>query len=327
MLKYSFRQVLCAAIISMTPFWTWAQASTSSYPERPVRIIVAFPAGQATDLATRAIAERLTHVFKQPFVVENRPGAASIIGTEAAARSQADGYTLFMGSSGSLAINPGLYKDLPYDAVKDFEPISLTLKVPFFAVTSPEFPVNNIQELVSYLKQHPNEVNLGTAGIGASNHLAAEMFMNTAGVSMLAVPYKGSPPAITDLIAGRLSVMFDTGPVVLPHVQSGKLKLLAVATAEPLSAAPEIVTIAQSGYPGFEAVGWAGLLAPAGTPGDIITKLNKAVVQILSDPEFSRKLAGAELASSTPEEFADYIKSEQQKWGEAIQRAGVVAAR
>src|SRR5690606_9373077 len=155
MLKYSFRQVLCAAIISMTPFWTWAQTSTSSYPERPVRIIVAFPAGQATDLATRAIAERLTHVFKQPFVVENRPGAASIIGTEAAARSQADGYTLFMGSSGSLAINPGLYKDLPYDAVKDFEPISLTLKVPFFAVTNPEFPVNNIQELVSYLKQHP----------------------------------------------------------------------------------------------------------------------------------------------------------------------------
>ena len=293
------------------------------YPNRPVKIIVAFQAGQATDQAARLIAAGLTEMYGQSFYVENRPGAASIIGTELAAKAPADGYTLFMGSSGSLAVNPSLYKKLPYDPVKNFEPISLTLIVPFFLVVNPELPAKNIQELITYLKAHPGKVNFGTAGSGASNHLSMELFMATAGVNMSHIPYKSSPAAVTDLLGGRTSIMFETGPLIIPYLKADRLKAMAVGSLTRASALPDLPTVEQAGFSGFEAVGWAGLLAPAGTPKGIITELNKAVVKIIAEPGFKDKLIGAELKSSSPEWFASYIQSETKKWTKVVKDSGV----
>jgi tripartite-type tricarboxylate transporter receptor subunit TctC len=300
-------------------------AAQDKYPNRPVKIIVAFQAGQATDQATRLIAARLSEMYGQSFYVENRPGAASIIGTEIAAKAPADGYTLFMGSSGSLAVNPSLYKKLPYDPVKDFDPISFTLIVPFFLVANPEFPAKNMQELIAYLKAHPNEVNFGTAGSGASNHLSMELLMATTGVKMSHIPYKSSPAAVTDLLGGRTSIMFETGPLISPYVKAGRLNAMAVGSLSRASALPDLPTVEQTGFQGFEAVGWAGLLAPAGTPKDIIKELNQAVVRIIAEPGFKDKLVGAELKSSSPEWFANYIQSETQKWTKVVKDADVQA--
>ena len=313
----------CLAFFALSePVW-----SQGTYPNRPVKVIVAFPPGQATDQAARAIAQKLSENLGQQFFVENRPGAASIIGSEAAAKSPNDGYTLFMGSSGSLAVNPGMYAKLPYDPIKDFTPISLTLKVPFFVVVNPSMPVGSIKELVAYLKANPDKVNFGSAGNGASNHLSTELFKSVTGVSMVHVPYKGSPPAVTDLLSGQIGLMFETGPLILPHAKSGRLKVLAVGSAQRSLAAPELVTVAESGYPGFETVGWAGLLAPAGTPKDIVTKLNSEVVKILAQPEVTGRFVplGAELLSSSADDFGAYIKSETAKWGKVIRDSGAKA--
>jgi tripartite-type tricarboxylate transporter receptor subunit TctC len=314
---------LCIAVMCFQGV-AWSQAG---YPNRPVKVIVAFPPGQATDQAARAIAQKLSENLGQQFFVENRPGAASIIGAEAAAKSPNDGYTLFMGSSGSLAVNPGMYPKLPYDPIKDFTPISLGLKVPFFLVVHPSIPGATVKELVAYLKANPGKINFGSAGNGASNHLSAELFKSVTGVTMVHVPYKGSPPAVTDLLAGQIGLMFETGPLIMPHVKSGRLKVIAVGSAQRSLAAPDLVTIAESGYPGFETVGWAGLMAPAGTPKEIVTKLNAEVVRILSQPEVTGRFVtlGAELVSSSPEEFGEYIKSETAKWGKVIRDSGAKA--
>ena len=314
---------ICLALVWMQgPAW-----SQAGYPNRPVKVIVAFPPGQATDQAARAIAQKLSENLGQQFFVENRPGAASIIGSEAAAKSPNDGYTLFMGSSGSLAVNPGMYAKLPYDPIKDFTPISLGLKVPFFLVVHPSISAGTVKELVTYLKANPGKINFGSAGIGASNHLAAELFKSVTGVAMVHVPYKGSPPAVTDLFSGQIGLMFETGPLIMPHVKSGRLKVLAVGSARRSLAAPELVTIAESGYPGFETVGWAGLLAPTGTPKEIVTKLNAEIVRILSQTEVTGRFVtlGAELVSSSPEEFGAYIKSETAKWGKVVKDSGAKA--
>jgi tripartite-type tricarboxylate transporter receptor subunit TctC len=310
------------ACLCLLPLTTWAQ---SNYPNRPVRIIVAFPPGQATDQVARAIAQQMTDSFGQQFIVDNRPGAASIIGAEAAAKAPNDGYTLFMGSSGSLAVNPGIYAKLPYDPVRDYTPIGMAFKVPFFVVVRPEFPANSIKELVAHLKANPNKVNFGTAGSGASNHLSTEAFMSAAGVSMVHVPYKGSPPAVTDLLGGQIGLMFETGPLVMPHVKAGRLKVLAVSSGHRSQAAPELTTVAETGYPGFEMVGWAGLLAPTGTPREIVNRLNPELVRIVNQQALKDRFAtlGAELLSSTPEEFGAYIRSEIAKWGKVTKDSGV----
>jgi tripartite-type tricarboxylate transporter receptor subunit TctC len=324
MRNFCSKFIIACAVAMGVPAQAWSQ---NAYPSRPVRIIVAFPPGQATDQTARAIAQKLSENLGQQFYVENRPGAASIIGSEAAAKSPNDGYTLFMGSSGSLAVNPGMYAKLPYDPIRDFTPISMALKVPFFIVVSPAFPANTVKELVAYLKANPGKVNFGSAGNGASNHLSTELFKSVTGVSMVHVPYKGSPPAVTDLLGGQIGLMFETGPLVLPHVKNGRLKAIAVGSAQRSSAAPELVTVAESGYPGFETVGWAGLLAPTGTPKEIVTRLNVEVVRILGQAELKERFVslGAELLSSSPEEFGAYIRSETAKWGKVIKDSGVKA--
>jgi tripartite-type tricarboxylate transporter receptor subunit TctC len=319
------RRALLAAAAALPWVPSTARSQAAGWPNRPVKIIVAFPPGQATDQAARALAQRLSETMGQQFVVENRPGAASIIGSEAAARAPNDGYTLFMGSSGSLAVNPGMYAKLPYDPIRDFVPIGLALKVPFFLVVNPSVPAKSVAELVAYLKANPGKVNFGTAGNGASNHLSAEYFRSAAGVDMVHVPYKGSPPAVTDLLGGQISLMFETGPLTVPHVKTGKLRALAVASAQRSTALPDLLTIAESGYPGFEAVGWAGLLAPAGTPREIVTRVNAEMVRILASAELKERFVamGAELVSSTPEEFDAYIRSETAKWGKVIKDVGI----
>ena len=324
MRNFCFRLVVFCIALTGIQGVAWSQ---SVYPNRPVKVIVAFPPGQATDQAARAIAQKLSENLGQQFFVENRPGAASIIGSEAAAKSPNDGYTLFMGSSGSLAVNPGMYSKLPYDPVKDFTPISLALKLPFFIVVNPTLPATTVKELVAYLKANPDKVNFGSAGNGASNHLSAELFKTVTGVSMVHVPYKGSPPAVTDLLSGQIGLMFETGPLIMPHVKSGRLRVLAVGSAQRSFAAPDLVTVAESGYPGFETVGWAGLLAPAGTPKEIVAKLNAEVVRILSRPEVTGRFVslGAELLSSSADDFGAYIKSETVKWGKVIRDSGAKA--
>lgn len=314
--------IFLAALLQAGVAW-----SQGAYPNKPVKVIVAFPPGQATDQAARTIAQKLSESLGQQFYVENKPGAASIIGSEAAAKSPNDGYTLFMGSSGSLAVNPGMYAKLPYDPIRDFVPISLTLKVPFFVVVNPSVPAGSVKELVAFLKANPNKVNFGSAGNGASNHLSTELFKSVTGVQIVHVPYKGSPPAVTDLLSGQIGMMFETGPLIMPHAKSGRLKVLAVGSAQRSLAAPELVTVAESGYPGFETVGWAGLLAPAGTPRDIVTKLNAEVVKILSQPEVTGRFVtlGAELVSSSADDFDAYIRSETAKWGKVIRDSGAKA--
>ena len=324
MSKFQARLIVAGALAAGVVMPAWPQAA---YPNRPVKIIVAFPPGQATDQTARALAQKMSESLGQQFFIENRPGAASIIGSEVAAKAPNDGYTLFMGSSGSLAVNPGMYAKLPYDAVRDFAPIAQAMKVPFFIVVRNDFPANSVKDLVVYLKANPDRVNYGSAGSGASNHLSTELFKSVAGVSMIHVPYKGSPPAVTDLLGGQIGLMFETGPLVLPHVKSGRLKFLAVGSTQRSSVLPELPTIAESGYPGFETVGWAGLLAPAGTPREIITKLNAEAVRILAQAELKERFVamGAELVSSTPEEFGAYIKSETAKWGKVIRDSGARA--
>ena len=317
-----------ALLASAAALGLHAQAlAQSGYPNRPVKVIVAFPPGQATDQAARTVAQKLSENLGQQFFVENKPGAASIIGSEAAAKSPNDGYTLFMGSSGSLAVNPGMYSKLPYDPVRDFTPISLALKVPFFLVVNPSIQAGAVKDLVAYLKSNPDKVNFGSAGNGASNHLSAELFKSVTGVAMVHVPYKGSPPAVTDLLAGQLGLMFETGPLIMPHVKSGRLKAIAVGSLQRSLAAPDLVTIAESGYPGFETVGWAGFLAPTGTPKEIVARLNAEIVRIIAQPEVSARFVtlGSELASSTPDDFGAYIKSETAKWGKVIRDSGAKA--
>ena len=318
------KTLFAAAALLCACTQAWAQGA---YPNRPVKVIVAFPPGQATDQAARAISQKLSENLGQQFFVENRPGAASIIGSEAAAKSPNDGYTLFMGSSGSLAVNPGMYAKLPYDPIRDFTPIALTLKVPFYLVVHPTVPGATVKDLVGYLKANPGKVNFGSAGNGASNHLSTELFKSTMGVSMVHVPYKGSPPAVTDLLACQIGLMFETGPLIFPHVKSGRLKIIATGNSQRATSMPDLVTIAESGYPGFETVGWAGFLAPTGTPKEITTKINAEIVKILSTNEIKDRFValGAELLSSTPEEFGAYIKSETAKWGKVIKESGAKA--
>ena len=299
--------------------------SFADYPEHPVRMVVGFPPGQATDVIAREMSRKLMDALPgSNFVVENRPGAAGILGTRSVAAAVPDGSTILMASSGTLAVNPALYSSLPYDSVKDFQPITLAATVPLYMVVNPSIPAQTVAELVALARAQPGKINYGSGGSGVTNHLAMEMFKAAAGIDMTHIPYKGGPAAVTDLMAGRISVMFETGPAVLQFINDGRLRALAVSSAKRASARPELPTIAESGYPGFEAVPWIGLVAPAGIPKPVLDTLSRESMKILHEKEFEAKLAslGADAVGNTPDEFAAYIKSEIARWTEAVKKSG-----
>ena len=318
------KKILSALALCLLAFSVSAQGA---WPNRPVRIVVPFPAGQTTDVIARLLAQQFTESVGQSFFVDNKAGAAAIIGTEQVKNAPADGYTLLMASSGPLAINPSLYSKLPYDTLRDFQPIGMIAAVPQFLVVNKEFPPGNLKELIAYVRQNPGKTNYGSGGSGLTNHLTMELLKSAAGLQITHVPYKGAAAAITGLIGGEINMMFESGPAVIPHVKSGKLKVIAVGTKARSVVLPEVPTVAEAGLPGFAAVAWAAFLAPAGTPRPIIQKMNTELNAVLSKPAIKERLIslGAEPVETSPEQTTAFFKSELEIWGGAVKASGARA--
>ncbi len=299
-----------------------------TYPAKAVRLIVPFSAGGGADIVARAIAQKLGDALGQQVVVDNRTGAAAIIGTELVAKSVSDGYTLILGQTGPNSINPSLYERLPYDALKDFAPITLATTYPYVMVVHPSIPAKTVKELIALAKSRPNELSFASAGNGAANHLAAELLKSMAGIQLVHVPYKASAPALIDVLGGHVSMMLDPIITAMPHVKTGKLRALGVTSLKRTAVASELPTFAETGLPGFEAIGWHGILAPAGTPREIVMRLNTEIVNVLRNPDIRTRFAdqGAEPVGNTPEQFSDFLKSDLAKWAKVIKAAGVRAS-
>jgi tripartite-type tricarboxylate transporter receptor subunit TctC len=315
---------LCASALAVFAMVYAGTSLAAEYPARPVNLIVAFTPGGPSDVLARILGRQLDKILGQTFVVENRPGGAGNIAAEAAARATPDGYTLLMGNNGLLATNQSLFKKLNFDAERDFAPISLIGSQPNILVVNPALGINTIGELIAYAKAHPGKLNYGHSGYGAAAHLSAELFKSEAKVDIVSVSYKGAAPALQDLIAGQVQLMFATSASVVGFLQAGTLKPLAVTTLKRFSLMPELPTVAESGLPGFDATTWHGVVAPAATPKPIVATLNRAVVQALAQPDTLKQLhdLGVEVGSSTPEEFAAYIKSEIPKWAAVVKASG-----
>ena len=301
-----------------------AGAASGQYPAHPVRFIVPSAAGGGTDIIARAISLKLSEALGRQFVVDNRPGAGQMIGIELAAKSPADGYTILMAAS-TLAINPVMYRQVPYDPIRDFAPITQAATLPNVLVVHPSLPVKSVAELIAYAKAHPGKLNFASAGIGTSPQMSIELLKSMAGIDMVHIPYKGTAPGVVDLLAGQVLVMAPNVLTALPHIKSGKLRALAVTSAKRSEALPDVPTVAEAGVPGYDSTQWYGVLAPAGTPREIVARLHDAVVRALRDPEVGRRLAadGAEAVGSRPEEFAAFIKSEGEKWARVAAAAGI----
>ena len=298
--------------------------AADAYPDKPLTMIVPFSAGGTTDILARIVGQALGQELGQTIIIENKPGAGGNIGAQQASRAKADGYTLFMGTVGTHAINQALYKKLPYDPVKDFAPLSRVANVPNLLVAHPSRPYKTVQEMIAYAKKHPGEVTYGSPGSGASPHVSGALFQSMTGAEMTHVPYKGSAPAISDLLGNQIAVMFDNMPSAIQHVRSGKLRPIAVTTAKRSPELPDVPTIAEAGVPGYEATSWFGLWAVAGTPAPILTKLQAALTKVLKDPAVAKKIAdqGGEVVIETPAQFDAFIKSEAAKWGKVVKESG-----
>ena len=298
--------------------------AADAYPDKPLTMIVPFSAGGTTDILARIVGQALGQELGQTIIIENKPGAGGNIGAQQASRAKADGYTLFMGTVGTHAINQALYKKLPYDPVKDFAPLSRVANVPNLLVAHPSQPYKTVQEMIAYAKKHPGEVTYGSPGSGASPHVSGALFQSMTGAEMTHVPYKGSAPAISDLLGNQIAVMFDNMPSAIQHVRSGKLRPIAVTTAKRSPELPDVPTIAEAGVPGYEATSWFGLWAVAGTPAPILTKLQTALTKVLKDPAVAKKIAdqGGEVVIETPAQFDAFIKSEAAKWGKVVKESG-----
>lgn len=298
-----------------------------AFPSRPVRIVVAYAPGGSTDILARMVAERIAPDLGQPVVVENRPGGGAVIGSEAVARAAPDGHTLLMATNGSHAINVGLFQNLPYDPVRDFAPVTMVASVPLVLVVPAATPATTVAALIEYVRARPQQVSFGSAGNGASGHLAGEMFRSMAGFDMVHVPYRGDGPALTDLIGGRLSMSFANLPAAIGHVRAGTLRALAVTTATRSSALPDVPTMAEAGISGFEVNPWYGLMAPAGTPAPRIARLQALTVAALAQPAVREQLSrlGAEVVGSTPEAFAAALQADIARYVQAARAANIQA--
>ena len=299
-------------------------ALAQAYPNKPIRVVVPFPAGGTTDILARAVGQKLTESLGVAVVVDNRPGAAGNIGADIVAKSAPDGYTLLMGTVGTHAINASLYAKMPYDHVKDFSPVILVAGVPNVLVVNPSLPVNSVADLIKLAKAKPGQINFASSGSGTSIHLSGELFKTMAGVDVTHIPYKGSAPALADLIGGQVQLMFDNLPSALPQIKGGKLRAIAVTSLTRAPALPDLPTMSESGLPGFESSSWFGLLAPAGTPQPIITRLNAEVNKWLQTPEARDHLLaqGAFAAGGSPAQFAAHIRAETDKWAKVVKASG-----
>jgi len=299
-------------------------ASAQQYPARAIRLVVPAAPGGGTDITARIIAPKLSEYLGRPVVVENRAGAGTMIGSEAVARAAPDGYTLLMGVS-TLAINPAMYKKVAYDALKDFAPISQVVSLPNVLVTHPSLPAKTVKELVAFARARPGQLHFASAGVGTNPHLSMELFLSMAGLRMIHVPYKGAGPGVIDLVAGHVPVMAPSILSGLPHVKSGRLRALGVTSAKRAGGVPEIPTIAEAGVPGYESVQWFGVLAPTGTPREIVGRLHGEIVRLLQVADIRGRLSGdgADPVGSSPEEFATFLRAETVKWAKVVKDAGI----
>jgi tripartite-type tricarboxylate transporter receptor subunit TctC len=300
-------------------------AQAADYPSRPIHLIVPYAAGGAADSIARILAKRMGKAMGQTIVVENRGGGGSIVGTEFVNKAEPDGYTLLLGQSGPISINPAVYKNLPYDPVKDFAPVSLTTTYPYVMVVNPSLGVKTLKEFVALARSKPGALNYGTTGVGAANHLVTELFDSKAGIKMTHIPYRGTALAVADLLAGQVQVVFADPISALSHVNSGALIALAVTSKERSPVAPAVPTMSESGYPGFDAVGWHGILAPAKTPPQIIARLYAEIEEALKDPETRTLLESQamQIVGSSPEAFASFIKQDIAIWKEVADQAKI----
>ena len=315
-------RLLAALVAAFACFAVFAQ---SDYPNKPIKLLVPFPPAGGTDTLSRAIAQSISNNTKWVIVVENKPGAGGNIGLDAAAKSPPDGYTIAMGQTSNLAVNPTLYSNLPFDPLKDFAPIALISSQPLIVVVSAASPYKTLRDLVEAARQNPGKINMASAGNGTIGHIGGEIFQRRAGIKMTHVPYKGAGPAVTDLIGGSVETFFGNSQSVGGLVSGGRLRPLAVTAPKRLANFPDVPTVAELGYPGFEAATWSGLVAPAGTPKPIVDRLNAEANRALGNSEMKAKLAedGSTPLGGTPEQFAAFIKSEHAKWGAAVRDANI----
>lgn len=321
MLIKNVLSAIIAVTASVTSFHSIAQ---DSYPNKPVKLIVPFPPGQATDIVGRLLADGLTKEWGQPVIVDNRGN--TIVGMLDGKKAPADGYTITFGTSGTLGVNPSLYSKLQYGP-KDFEMVNGVFIVPLMIVAHPSFPYNNVTELIAAAKKEPNKFNIGYAGTGTSQHLTGELFKSSAQVEMTGVNYKGSGPAMTDLLGGQIPLLVDSLASALPHVKAGKIKALAMTSAQRVPQLPDVPTVAEAGLPGFDGSGWGGLVVPAGTPPAVVAKISADVQKLLRDPEFQQKIIarGAIPDPRGAKEWSAFVDSEVVKWGDVIKKANLKA--
>ncbi|NYT36490.1 tripartite tricarboxylate transporter substrate binding protein [Allopusillimonas soli] len=316
-----------ACLVSALALGGSTSALAADYPSQPIRIIVPYAAGGTTDLIARLVGQHMGTALGQPVVVENKAGAGGNIGTEQVARSKPDGYTLLLGTAGNMTVNPSIYKDMSFDPIKDFQPVSLIATLPNLMVVNNKVPAKTVQEFVAWVKDNPKPVFFASSGVGSTIHLTGELFNMATGLHMEHVPYKGSGPALIDLVGGTgPSVMFDNMPSAIGMVRDGSLRALAVTGPEREKSAPDIPTVKESGYPDFSVVTWFGLFAPAGTPADVVQKLNKTLQDIVHSAEVSKKLSdlGATPKTTTPDEYTAIMKDDTAKWAKVIETAHIV---
>ncbi|MBR0870160.1 tripartite tricarboxylate transporter substrate binding protein [Bradyrhizobium tropiciagri] len=315
--------IVAAAVLAFTAMSHQAQAQ--NYPMRPITLVIPFAPGGSTSIVGRGVAEKMGELLGEKVVIDNRPGAGGTVGTKAVAKSDPDGYTLLLGYTGTLAIGPSLYKNAGYDPRKDFAPIGMIGNAPNSLVVHPSFPAKSVAELIGYAKANPGKVNFGSAGAGTASHITGEYFARAAGITLVHIPYKGTGPALTDLLGGHIPMAFAPIPASHTNVAAGKLRALAVTSSTRSGLLPDVPTIAEAGLPGFDASLYYGLVAPAGTPRPIIDKLNKALHAALASEEVKRQLGndGTDITPGTPEDYTDFIDKDEKKWAQLVKASGV----
>lgn len=316
---------LLSAVVAVFALVLLAAPAMAAFPERAVRIIVPFPAGGSNDVIARILGQRLSEIWGQPVVVENRAGAGGNVGAEGVARAPADGYTLLLAAPGPLAINPSLFQRMNFDPLKDFAPVALAASVPIVLAVNPQVRATSVAELIALAKAEPGKLHFGSSGAGSTNHLAGELFKTLAGINIVHVPYRGAAPAMNDLVAGHIPFMFDNMPAVRPQVDGGRIRALAVAGANRSPLYPDLPTMAEAGVPGFEASAWFGLVAPAGTPAEVMKVLIDTTTAVLKEPGIVARFAelGAEPGTVSGEAFGAFLKAESEKWSGIVRAAGI----